>query len=102
MELKIKKIEKNYLFLNYLIFFIFGLFFINILITNNKINPDIKSISKNKTLSNIVKIKKFKEDEKPDPIDLNDLIELNKKIKQNKIKKVFSKKKQISNLILNH
>ena len=93
MELKIKKIEKNYLFLNYLIFFIFGLFFINILITNNKINPDIKSISKNKTLSNIVKIKKFKEDEKPDPIDLNDLLELNKKIKQNEIKKVFSKKK---------
>ena len=39
-------------------------------------------------------VNKFKEDEKPDPIDLNDLIELNKKIKQNKIKKVFSKKKE--------
>ena len=93
MELKIKKIEINYKFFNYLIFFIFGLTFINILVTDKKINPHIKSISKNKAIPNKVKIEKFKENDKLDAIDLNDFLDLNQKIKQNEIQKEFSKKK---------
>jgi len=93
MDLKIKKIEKNYVFFNYLIFFIFGLFFLNTLLTNKKISQDIKSNSANKANPSIVKIKKFKEDKKTDPIALNDFLELNVKIKQNEIKKEFSQKK---------
>lgn len=93
MELKIKKIKKNYLFFNYLIFLIFGLFFLNTLLTNKKINQDTKSNSINKTLRSIVKIKNFKENKKIDPIDLDDFLELNEKINQSKIKKEFSEKK---------
>ena len=90
MELKIKKIEKNYIFFNYLIFLIFGLFFLNTLLTNKKINQDTKSNSINKTIPNIFEIKNFKENKKIDLIDLNDFLELNEKINQNKIKKEFT------------
>ena len=78
--------------MNYLIFLIFGLFFLNTLLTNKKINQDTKSNSINKTLPSIGKFKNFKENKNIDPIDLNDFLELNEKINQSKIKKEFSEK----------